>query len=55
MMIIETVPEMNLEPQDIDNLTTELREYHAIYSPLLQRREQREKASNSRYGKRYQL
>lgn len=44
MMIIETVPEMNLEPRDIENLTTELREYHAIYSPLFQRREQREKA-----------
>jgi len=39
---IETVPEFNLKPQDIDNLVDELREYHAIYSPLFGRREQRE-------------
>lgn len=39
---IETVPEFNLRPQDIDNLIDELREYHAIYSPLFGRREQRE-------------
>jgi SRSO17 transposase len=39
---IEPVPEMNLEPQDIDNLIEELYEYHAIYSPLFYRREQRE-------------
>ena len=38
---IETVPVMKLEPQDIDNLMGELREYHAIYSPLFGRREQR--------------
>jgi len=41
---IETDPEMNLEPQDIDSLVDELREYHAIYSPLFCRREQRERA-----------
>ncbi len=41
---IETAPEMNLEPQDIDNLVDELREYHAIYSSLFCRREQRERA-----------
>jgi len=39
---IEPVPEMNLELQDIDHLVDELREYHAIYSPLFTRREQRE-------------
>ena len=38
----ETVPEFNLKPQDIDNLVDELREYHAIYSPLFCRREQRD-------------
>jgi len=35
---------MELTPQAIDNLVEELREYHAIYSPLFQRREQREGA-----------
>ena len=39
---VEPVPEMNLEPQDIEHLVDELREYHAIYSPLFYRREQRE-------------
>jgi len=43
-MAVDTVLEMNLKPQDIDNLAAELREYHAIYSPLFHRREQREKA-----------
>ena len=41
---IDTVPAMELTPQAIDNLVEELREYHAIYSPLFQRREQREGA-----------
>jgi SRSO17 transposase len=41
---IDTVPAMELPPQAIDNLVEELREYHAIYSPLFQRREQREGA-----------
>jgi len=35
---------MELPPQAIDNLVEELREYHAIYRPLFQRREQREGA-----------
>jgi len=35
---------MELTPQAIDNLVEALREYHAIYSPLFQRREQREGA-----------
>jgi SRSO17 transposase len=39
---VATVPVFNLTPQDLDNLLGELREYHAIYSPLFQRREQRE-------------
>jgi SRSO17 transposase len=39
---IETAPVLELTPQAIDNLAEELREYHAIYSPLFQRREQRE-------------
>jgi hypothetical protein len=39
---IETAPAMELTPQAIDHLVEELREYHAIYRPLFQRREQRE-------------
>jgi SRSO17 transposase len=42
--LIETVPKMDLAIQDIEHLVEELRAYHAIYSPLLQRREQREAA-----------
>ena len=39
---IETVPALDLTPQALDDLVEELREYHAIYSPLFRRREQRE-------------
>src|SRR5713226_4017246 len=42
--LIETAPQMDLAVQDIEHLVEELRAYHAIYSPLLQRREQREAA-----------
>jgi SRSO17 transposase len=48
--IIETAPEMQLESQDIANLLDELREYHAIYSPLFCRREQREEAEQYLHG-----
>jgi hypothetical protein len=41
---IETVPAMVLAPQDITQLVEEWRESHRIYSPLFQRREQREGA-----------
>jgi SRSO17 transposase len=37
-------PVMQPPPQALDNLVEELRAYHAIYSPLFQRREQREGA-----------
>ena len=47
---IETAPAMELTPQAIDNLAEELREYHAIYSPLFQRREQREWAEQYLHG-----
>jgi SRSO17 transposase len=43
-ILIETTPKMDLAIQDIEHLVEELRAYHAIYSPLLQRREQREAA-----------
>ena len=42
MTEIETAPVMDLRPQDVDNLVEELQAYHALYSPLFQRREQRE-------------
>src|SRR5438132_3053235 len=42
--LIETTPKMDLAMQDIAHLVEELRAYHAIYSPLFQRREQREAA-----------
>jgi SRSO17 transposase len=42
--LIETAPKMDLAIQDIEPLVEDLRAYHALYSPLLQRREQREAA-----------
>jgi hypothetical protein len=42
--LIETAPQMGLVIQDIEHLVAELRAYHAIYSPLFQRREQRDAA-----------
>lgn len=47
---VETAPVMELTPQAIDNLVEELRAYHAIYSPLFQRREQREWAQQYLHG-----
>src|SRR2546428_9144532 len=47
---IATAPAMALTPQAIDNLVEELREYHTIYSPLFQRREQREVAAQYLHG-----
>jgi hypothetical protein len=42
--LIETAPKMDLAIHDIEHLVEELRAYHAIYSPLFQRREQQEAA-----------
>jgi SRSO17 transposase len=47
---IETAPAMELTPQAIDHLVEELRAYHAIYSPLFQRREQRAGAAKYLHG-----
>ena len=47
---IETAPALELTPQAIDNLVEELRAYHALDSPLFQRREQREGAEQSLHG-----
>ena len=48
--LIETTPPMELAPQDIAHLVEELRTYHAISSPLFQRREQRGAAHTSLQG-----
>ncbi len=48
--LIETTPKMDLAIHDIEPLVEELRAYHAIYRPLLQRREQREAAPTSLQG-----
>src|SRR3989454_3560402 len=48
--LIETAPKMDLAIHDMEHLVEELRAYHAIYSPLLQRREQREAAHSSLQG-----
>ena len=48
--LIETTPKMDLAIQDIEHLVEALRTYHAIYSPLLQRREQRDAAHTSLQG-----
>lgn len=45
MQSIETIPVMSLSLQDVNQLVEDLEEYHAIYSPLFQRREQREWSS----------
>lgn len=47
---IATAPVMVLTPQAIDHLVEELREYHTLYSPLFQRREQREGATKYLHG-----
>jgi hypothetical protein len=39
---IDTAPALDLAPQEVDALLEELYAYHAIYSPLVRRREQRE-------------
>jgi SRSO17 transposase len=47
---IDTAPAMELTPQALDGLVEALQEYHAIYSPSLQRREQREWAQKYLHG-----
>jgi DDE superfamily endonuclease len=42
--LIETTAKMDLAIHDIESLVEEWRAYHAIYSPLFQRREQRDAA-----------
>ena len=42
--LIETAPQMDVAIEDLEYLVEEWRAYHAIYSPLFQRREQRDAA-----------
>ena len=42
--VITTVPVLDLKPEDLAAVLGELESYHQIYSPLFQRREQRENA-----------
>ena len=48
--IVETAPNLDLTPQDLDGLMGEVQEYQAMYRPLYQRREQREKSEHYLYG-----
>ena len=48
--LIETAPKMALAIQDIEHWVAEVRAYHAIYSPLLQRRAQRDAAHTDLQG-----
>jgi glutathione S-transferase len=48
--LIETAPRMDVSVQDIACLVEELRAYPAMYSPLLQRREQRQAAHTALQG-----
>jgi SRSO17 transposase len=52
---IATPAVIDLTPRDLDNLVEELRAYHALYSPLFQRREQREWAAKYLHGLRLEL
>jgi hypothetical protein len=47
---IETTAVMDVTPCDLDDLVEKWRAYHAIYSPLFQRREQREWAGKYLHG-----
>jgi SRSO17 transposase len=47
---IETTAVMDLTPRNLEDLVEELRAYHAIYSPLFHRREQREWAAKYLHG-----
>lgn len=45
-----TAPLLDLAPQDLEGIVDELREYHAIFSPLFQRREQRQWSQTYLHG-----
>jgi SRSO17 transposase len=47
---IDTVPALDLAPQEVDALIEALGAYHAIYSPLFRRREQRKWSKQYMHG-----
>jgi SRSO17 transposase len=47
---IDTAPALDLAPQEVDALIEELGTYHAIYSPLFRRREQRKWSQQYLHG-----
>ena len=47
---IKPVPVLDLQPAEVDALVEELREYHALYSPLFARQEQRDWAGKYLHG-----
>ena len=55
MSELETAPVMTLRPQDIEDLVDELQAYHALYSPLFQRREQRHWSAEYLRGLRLEM
>jgi SRSO17 transposase len=48
--MVETAPNLDLTPQDLDGLLGQVQEYQVLYRPLYQRREQREKSERYLYG-----
>jgi len=49
--IIETAPQMNLTGKELrERVLPDLADYHGIYAPLFQRREQREQSENYLHG-----
>jgi len=47
---IDTAPALNLSPQEVEALIEELHAYHAIYSPLFRRQEQRQWSEQYMHG-----
>ena len=47
---VGTVPELKLTPKDIRNVLDDIHEYHALYHPLFQRREQRAHSEQYLHG-----
>lgn len=48
--LLTTAPVLDLTPTDLDSIVDELHAYHAIFSPLFARREQREWAATYLHG-----
>lgn len=50
MELTTTAPVLDLTPQELDGILDELYAYHAIFSPLFQRREQRDWSHDYLHG-----